>query len=291
MSSKCHLLDLPDEVLLLIVIKLPLADLFSCLLSCHRLSRLTTESSLLQYLIRAMRHGLYDPLISDISIPQRIKALEIWECAWLDLDVGGPFQRYPLSAIGLEDTRRCKVQSGILIGTQFKGLRLSGGYCYLDFLHLLNKSEAVARIDIPNMGGDTHVQSWTYAPESDLMAIIFRSELPSHQCWVTASTDLCHRKEGNSPRSLRSPKLRLLQFSTGSKHPSAANDWLGFNEISTNLGACLECCGDNIVVVICNGVTMKDENRDFIFLVEWRTGRITQASSLTTQHQRPPDTG
>ena len=288
MSSKVHLLDLPDEVLLSIVIKLSLADLFSCLLSCRRFFVLIAESSLVQYLIRTMRHGLYDPLISDMSIPQRVKALEIWESAWLDLDVGEPsHQRYLLSDIGLrpDDVEMCAVRSGIIIGARFNDLHPSGGYCYLDFLHLLNESKAVACINIPNIGGDAHVQSWTYAPESDLMAIIFRSGPPSHQYRVIANTDLHHRTDRRSSP----PNLQLHQFSTGDKHPSATNYSLKFNQISTTRAACLECCGDCIVVVMLDGETTRDENRDYIFLVEWRTGHITQASLLTIQPPRPSD--
>ena len=182
MSPGCHLLDLPDEVLLFMVIKLSLADVLSLMHSCRRFSRLMAQSSLVQYLIQTMRNGLYDHLASDMSIPQRIKALEIWERAWLELTVSEPSQRYQLTAIGLDDPKRCRVQSGILIGTQFNNLHPPGAYCYLDFSHLLSQPKIVARIDIPNIGGDAHVQSWTYAPESDLMAIIFQSVSLSCYC-------------------------------------------------------------------------------------------------------------
>lgn len=164
------------------VIKLPLADLSSLMHSCRRLSVLIAQSSLVQYLIQTMRNGLYDPLVSDMSIPQRVKTLEIWERAWLELTVSEPSQRYQLTAIGLDDPKRCRVQSGILIGTQFNNLHPPGAYCYLDFSHLLNQPKVVARIDIPNIGGDAHVQSWTYAPESDLMAIVFQSVSLSCYC-------------------------------------------------------------------------------------------------------------
>jgi hypothetical protein len=175
MTSKSHLVDLPDEVLLSIAIEFSLADLLSFMLSCRRFSTLIAQSSLMQYLIRVMRNGLYDPLLTDMSIPQRVGALETWEKAWLELSVSEPLRRYRLSAIGLDDPKRCRVQSGILIGTRLNDLHLSGAYCYLDFLNLLGQSSAVSRINIPDVGGDAHVQSWTYVPESDLMAIISQS--------------------------------------------------------------------------------------------------------------------
>jgi hypothetical protein len=175
MSPKYHLVDLPDEVLLSMAIDLSLQDILSFMHSCSRLSALIGQSSLMQYLIRVMRSGLYDPLITDMSIPQRVRALETWERAWLELSVSGPPRRYRLLAIGLEDPKRCRVQSGVLIGTQFNDLYLPGAYYYLDFSHLLGQSSIVSRIDIPYLGGDAHVQSWTYVPESNLMAIISQS--------------------------------------------------------------------------------------------------------------------
>ncbi|KAI0301473.1 hypothetical protein BC826DRAFT_989875 [Russula brevipes] len=251
MSAMCHLVDLPDEVLLSIVVKLSLADILSLILSCRRFSVLIVESSLMQYLIRVLRNGLYDPLVSDMPIPQRTEALETWERAWLSLSMNEPSQHYQLSAIGLEDSKKCTVHSGILIGTQFNKLYLSGAYCYLDFLHLLNPSKDLARIGIPNVGSDTHVQSWTYAPESDLMAIIF------------------NRRSGP-------PQLHILQFSTGIEHAKATNCYLEFDQISTTRATCMECCGDNIIAVILDGECMEGENSDYIFVVDWRIGRITQ---------------
>jgi hypothetical protein len=173
MSPKYHLLDLPDEVLLSMAINLSLADLLSFMHSCRRCSVMIAQSPLMQYLIRVMRNGLYDPLITDMSIPQRVEELEIWERAWLELNLRDPSHRYRLSTIALDDPKRCRVQNGILIGSRLNGL--SGSYCYLDFSHLLGRSSIVSRINIPNVGGDAHVLSWTYVPESDLITIIFQS--------------------------------------------------------------------------------------------------------------------
>jgi hypothetical protein len=44
----------------------------------------------------------------------------------------------------------------------------------------------------------------------------------------------------------------------------------------------MECCGDDIVAVILDGECMEGENSDYIFVVDWRIGRITQACSPTT---------
>lgn len=51
----------------------------------------------------------------------------------------------------------------------------------------------------------------------------------------------------------------------------------------------MECCGDNLVAVILDGQKMGDWKNDYVFLVEWKIGRITQVSSLTIQCHQCPD--
>lgn len=276
MSPKYHLLDLPDEVLLSVAIKFSLSDLLSFMHSCRRLSVMIGQSPLMQYLIRVMRNGLYDPLITDMSIPQRIEALETWESTWLELSLRGPTHRYQLSTIDLEDNpKRCRVQNGILIGSRLDRFRLSGSYCYLDFSHLLGQSSVVSRIDIPNVVGNL-VQSWTYFPESDLVAIIFQS-VP-----VFLSSDYRVPIIDGAYRRRGPPEFHFYQFSTGNKHPSAANYRLKL-DLSTARASCVDCCGENMVAVVLDGEDMEGRTDDYIFLVEWKIGRITQVSSFTNQ--------
>lgn len=282
MSPKYHLLDLPDEVLLSMATNLSLADLLSFMYSCRRFSVMISQSPLMQYLIRVMRNGLYDPLITDMSIPQRVEELEIWERSWLELSLRDPSHRYRLSTIGLNDPKLCRVQNGILIGSRLNDLRFSGSYCYLDFSHLLGESSAVSRINIPNVGGDAHVQSWAYVPESDLIAIIFQSVL----AFIPSSAMLTVITRADRRRG--QPKLQFHQFSTGSKHPSAADHSLEFDQILTARATCVDCCGENMVAVILDGENMGGGRDDYVFLVEWKIGRITQVSSFTDQcHPRP----
>ncbi|KAH9000996.1 hypothetical protein EDB83DRAFT_2471152 [Lactarius deliciosus] len=171
-----------------------------------------------------MLHGLHDPLVSDMSIPERVKALDAWEKAWLELSVSNePFQRHQPSAVGL-DPKKCIVQSGVLIDTQFNGIRLAGG--------------------IPNLGGDIYVQSYIYTPENDLMAIIYQAQ--------------------------------FHQFSTSNRHPSAAKHSLEFDQLWNVRGTCMECCGDNMVVVLDAQKIGDAEPGVYVFLVEWKIGRITQ---------------
>ena len=283
MSPKYHLLDLPDEVLLSMVINLSLADLLSFMHSCRRCSIMIAQSPLMQYLISVMRNGLYDPLITDTSIPQRVKELEIWERAWLELSLRDSTLRYRLSTIGLDDSKRCRVQNGILIETRLNDLRLSGSYCYFDFSHLLGQSSVVSRINVPNVGGDAHVKSWTYVPESDLIAIVF--QFVSAFIFNGAMVMMVDRTD----RRRGPPKFQFHQFSTGNKHPSAANYSLEFDQILTARATCVDCCGENMVAVILDGENMGGRRDDYVFLVEWKIGRITQVSSFTIQCHLCPD--
>lgn len=202
-----------------------------------------------------MFHGLHDPLASDMSIPERLQALESWEKASLVLSLSNePFQRHPLSAIGLDQAEKCIVQSGVLIGAQFNGLRGVRGYSYLDVLGLFNQSKSVGRFCIPDMDDDIYVLSYTYAPENDLMAIIYMTD----------------RRQRGKPRVL------FHQFSTSNKHPSAAKHCLEFDQLCNERDSCVECCGDNMIVILRLQNMGEAEPGDYVFLVEWKIGRITQ---------------
>ncbi|KAI0265373.1 hypothetical protein BC834DRAFT_879123 [Gloeopeniophorella convolvens] len=259
MSAKCYLLDLPNEVLLSIAVKLSLADLLSCIRICRHLSALITESSILQYLIRTMRHGLHDPLTSEMTIPERVNALDNWEKSWLDLAIGENPQHYPLSEAGIYDPKRCIVQGGFIIATQFNKINLlTRGYSYIDLTRLPNKAGDVTCVNVPIVSGDVHVQAWTHAAESDLMAVILEFD---------------RREQG----ALR---LQLHQFSTGKLHPHASKPHVGFERFLSMRAASVDCCGDIMVVVILDGLEVGEKCEDFIFLVNWKTGLLTQLRSM-----------
>jgi hypothetical protein len=44
-----------------------------------------------------------------------------------------------------------------------------------------------------------------------------------------------------------------------------------------------------MVAVILDGENMEDWKSDYVFLVEWKIGRITQVSSFTIQRHQCPD--
>lgn len=52
---------------------------------------------------------------------------------------------------------------------------------------------------------------------------------------------------------------------------------LEFNQLCNDRDTCVESCGDNMVVILKSQNMGDAEPGDYVFLVEWKIGRITQA--------------
>ena len=78
------------------------------------------------------------------------------------------------------------------------------------------------------------------------------------------------------------PKAQFHQFSTSNRHPSAAKHCVEFDHLWKVENSCVECCGDNMVVILNTQKIGDAEHGDYIFLVEWKIGRITQACLPTS---------
>jgi hypothetical protein len=84
------LFSLYDELLIEIFTNLSPFDIYSCRRTCRQLNELITNSQLLQYISRTALSGVYDPLDSGPSLPERLEELARWEDAWRDLDLREP---------------------------------------------------------------------------------------------------------------------------------------------------------------------------------------------------------
>lgn len=87
-------LDLPSEVIILIVCHLPLRGIISCKQLCHRVRTLIEHSQLLQRHFQTMSGGLEDLFVPGICSSQLLESLEQWEVAWRRLDIGERFARH-----------------------------------------------------------------------------------------------------------------------------------------------------------------------------------------------------
>jgi hypothetical protein len=94
MAASATFLDLPTEVIILIVCYLPLRDVVACKRLCHRLHSLIKDSKMLQYHFRAMCSGVEDLFVPGVSSHEFLKTLERWEMAWQKFDIGERFARH-----------------------------------------------------------------------------------------------------------------------------------------------------------------------------------------------------
>ncbi|KAI9509103.1 hypothetical protein F5148DRAFT_808787 [Russula earlei] len=80
-------LTLSPELLVQIISYLPFKDIISCQASCPRLNGVVKSSFLLKYLKEAGRTGVFDPLDTGFTFPERLERLRLWEKSWEDLDI------------------------------------------------------------------------------------------------------------------------------------------------------------------------------------------------------------
>jgi hypothetical protein len=78
-----NLLDLPPELIIVILSILPLPDLATCQLINRHLYTLIKESLILQYVIETQASGVKDCIASNICLPARLDRLRAWSHTWL----------------------------------------------------------------------------------------------------------------------------------------------------------------------------------------------------------------
>jgi hypothetical protein len=77
------LLDLPPELIIVIMSMLSLHGLAACQRTNRSLNSLIKESLVLQYVIESRASGVEDCAVSDFSLPARLNALKSWSHSWL----------------------------------------------------------------------------------------------------------------------------------------------------------------------------------------------------------------
>lgn len=87
-------LDLPSEVIILIVCHLPLRGIISCKQLCYRVRTIIEHSQLLQRHFQTMSSGVEDLFVPGLSSSELLERLEQWELAWRKVDIGDRFARH-----------------------------------------------------------------------------------------------------------------------------------------------------------------------------------------------------
>ncbi|KAI0263648.1 hypothetical protein BC834DRAFT_971321 [Gloeopeniophorella convolvens] len=259
--SHPSLTDLPTELIILIFAHLPISDLHACLLTCCRFAATIQGSGVLQYLIQAHLAGVCDLLVSRPELPvvDRAADLRRWVAAW----------QQP-AARETTDVADCTVEvwqgehilhDDYLIAMDFGGRcndRHEARYEWLD----LRREE----------------REWnSIALDKSVLVVGYGLDVSGH--------DLLALFIGY-PESLTF-EICLLQFHGGSLHPQAARpsisielpitsaDWVGMH-------AKLWMMGPYILV----GITLplnKGNDGDLLFLVDWRTGKLTKVTTSCAQ--------
>jgi hypothetical protein len=79
-----------SELLIEVFSNLSPFGIYACRRAFYQLNELIINSQSLQYISRTTLSGVFDPLETGLSLPDRLDALERWEAAWMEIDLREP---------------------------------------------------------------------------------------------------------------------------------------------------------------------------------------------------------
>jgi hypothetical protein len=147
--------SLSNELLIEIVTNLYPNDIFTCRQTCRKLNDLIANSELIQYILRTALSGMFDPLDSGLSLPERRKALERWETAWAEMDLREPNTRIEVP-IPPDPNHPVKFSFERYFVVFREGCARPAGYSFLDMCstfpsHADATLWTTIKVDIPNV--------------------------------------------------------------------------------------------------------------------------------------------
>ncbi|KAI0252295.1 hypothetical protein BJV78DRAFT_1153850 [Lactifluus subvellereus] len=243
MSLRLH--SLCSELLVEIFSYLPPRDIAACQRSCRRLNDTIIQSQLLQYLLRAGRSGLHDPLLPGYTLPDRIEALERWETSWKTIDIPNSLHFKYLVACKLEGERAFSwtICDDFLIMTRFSD---PAGYAYVD----LRALQPVGGIDpwtkIMNNSWRGKECRFAFSVEQDLVVTV---------CWPTST----------SPSMFI--ELEGISFLRGTAHSRVVNAAIPMKGTEA-FAVDTVIAGDRTIVNVLSEESQK------LFLHSWKDGRV-----------------
>ncbi|KAI0263635.1 hypothetical protein BC834DRAFT_305259 [Gloeopeniophorella convolvens] len=251
--SALSFLDLPPEVIILIISGLDRSDINSCILTCRNIKHVVDESLLIQYLIRAELAGVYDPLIPGAPTSRRLEILQNWNHAWTNVDLKNPTRTAVLKGFLNQDSR--VIRDDFLVF--FSGPLVNGNtnyYCYLDLRTALSSGDIrVTRIGFENTSIPVFIST---GGQDDMCAVIIAHPY---------STVF---------------EIHILSFQSGARHPLAAQPIIPIElgGVYSHLNVRASITGDHIVVMLSRINHMDNlppPRPDEIYAVEWKVGRVT----------------
>ena len=176
MAPTAVFLDLPTEVIIMIVYLLPLREVVACKRLCRRLYSLIEESQLLQYHFRAMCSGVEDLFSPGVSSHEFLNRLGNWEIAWQKFDIGKRFARHRYQNILW--TVEHIVQNGHVVAMRLvdSSWHTAPGWSYADISRVLRRgSESPQAHCWTDVQLDTSISPKGYVLDvsQDLVAMVF----------------------------------------------------------------------------------------------------------------------
>jgi hypothetical protein len=137
------LFSLSNELLIEIISNLCPADIYACRCTCRQLNELIVSSQLLQYVARTALSGVFDPLDSGLSLPDRLDALERWETAWREMDFRQPNASIDAPIPSKSGLPNVEFSFGRYFVVIREGYGIKAGYSFLD-MHARSSSHTSA---------------------------------------------------------------------------------------------------------------------------------------------------
>jgi hypothetical protein len=138
----CPLLDIPTELLVLILSNLSCDDL--CLLqwTCRRFKDIISGTPYLEYLLHTGIDNVDDLLPSDVPLPERVELLKLHERSWTGLRFNLFSEFSTHDGTRRDNVVRCALKNGYLIHRD--SIRVGQGlkYKYIDLYSLSSGEEA-----------------------------------------------------------------------------------------------------------------------------------------------------
>ena len=178
-----QLLDLPNDLLIVILSSLPARSILACRASCHRLRDIIKGSQLLLWRIWCMRHGIQELSPSGLSLPNVIADIVRWEYDWFNFGVGKQVTRRSMhrpsqGSPGRESLCPTKndflLRSGYLIQMHEKE---NPGWSHMHLSTLRGLRDSVKDpvwTDV-RLGDHLTMEGWALDLDQDLMAASLRS--------------------------------------------------------------------------------------------------------------------
>ncbi|KAJ7152668.1 hypothetical protein C8R43DRAFT_1235673 [Mycena crocata] len=244
-----RLLDLPSEILIIILNSLDLPTLSHCLSTNRYLKCLVDDSSLLQYRRASLAACVEDnPCSAAISSAKRLDALQKRQRSFADLL---PSFTYP---IPMDDF------------PMVSSYALSGGI----FAMLESEGKSLRFVALPSAQNQT--ASWEHL-EVDEFILEFALAVPEDDLLVVLTCNTPHFHLTSADTTI---KLRFYEVSTQSAHSRAREFILPLPVSAVEIPElCLDICGSKVAL-------LSDPAPNRLLIYDWNTGRLQMASTDLT---------